>query len=249
MNRYKYQQIASKALKTTVLMKNDRVASYIPETKWFHHQTLIEMLKKYSCVYIKPDKGTGGGGILSVRRIYVDQVEVCDLYHKKRIHILQLYGWLRRKLRPSQRYILQRGIDLADVRGRPFDLRVFMQKPKKNWLISGMAAKIAAPGKIVTNFCKGGQPIEATKALYFATKDHEKVKKIIIEIYYLSKEIAKILNRQFAGLRELGIDLGIDKQNRIWIFEVNTQPHFQMFRKLKNRQMYNHIRKVHQQIV
>lgn len=249
MNSYKYQQIASKALKTMVLMKNDRVASYIPETRWYHDHTLMEMLNKYSFIYIKPDKGTGGGGILSVRRIHVDQVEVCDLYHKKRIPIFQLYGWLRKRLKSSQRYIVQRGIDLANVRGRPFDIRVFMQKPKRYWMISGIAAKIAAPGKIVTNYCKGGRPIEATKALYVATRDHEKVKKITIEIYYLSKEIAKILNRQFAGLRELGIDLGIDKQNKIWIFEVNTQPNFKMFRQLENRQMYHVIRKVHQQIV
>ena len=120
----------------------------------------------------------------------------------------------------------------------------------ENGLISGIAAKIAKPGKIVTNYCKGGQPYDVFKALYLATsKNHEKAKKIFIEIYYISKEIAKILNRRFSGLRELGIDVGVDKQYNIWVFEVNTHPNFQLFRRIGNQEMYHCIRKRHKQFV
>lgn len=250
MRRYKYQQIASKALKTMVLLTSEHVAKYIPETKWYQFETLLYMLQKYPVVYIKPDKGTGGGGIIRIRRLAPDRMEYRDLYGRKVMHVSQLYYWLNKKLNKSQKYIVQHGISLAQINGRPCDIRVLLQKPVDKWIISGMIAKVAAPGKIVTNYCKGGQPFEIFNALHLiSSNDRIKAKKIFIELYYLSKEIAKILNRRFRGLRELGIDVGIDKQNKIWIFEVNTQPNFQMFRKLQNKDMYQLIQRVHRRIV
>lgn len=235
MRKFKYQQIASKALKTMVLLTSNRIANYIPETRWHRSGNLAYMLHKYPAVYVKPDKGTGGGGIIRLKRISADFVQYQDLHEQKLLPVVHVHRWLDRKLVPNHRYILQRGISLAEIQRRPFDIRVLLQKPHDMWIISGMAAKAAAPGKIVTNYCKGGKPLGIFEALHAATeKNHEKAKKIFVELYYLSKEIAKILNRRFGGLKELGIDVGIDKQHKIWVFEVNTQPNFQMFRKLSN---------------
>ncbi len=250
MRRVRYQQIASKLLKTAVILNHPQLSSYIPETRWYSPEALHDMLEKYPVVYLKPDKGTGGGGIIRIRRINHYRFEYKDLSRSRVLPYSQLLRFVGRKLIPSQRYIIQKGISLACVGDRPFDIRVILQKPNGKWLVSGIAAKIAKPGKIVTNYCKGGQPYDVFKALYLATsKDHEKAKKIFIEIYYISKEIAKILNRRFSGLRELGIDVGVDKQYNIWVFEVNTHPNFQLFRRIGNQEMYHCIRKRHKQFV
>lgn len=250
MGKVRYQQIASKLLKTAVIRRDPALAEYIPETRWYSKDTLAEMLAKYSTVYLKPDKGTGGGGIIRLRRLNNNCVEYKDLYRRRVVPFYQLVRVLERRLTPNRRYLIQKGISLASIQGCPFDIRVFLQKPQRKWLISGIAAKIAKPGKIVTNYCKGGQPCDIFKALYLATaKNQEIAKKIFVELYYISKEIAKILNKRFLGLRELGIDLGIDKQNRIWIFEVNTNPNFQLFKKIGNREMYHCIRRRHRQFV
>lgn len=91
--------------------------------------------------------------------------------------------------------------------------------------------------------------MEAQKALYQVSTQKKQTNFLMRKIYNLSKEIAKTLNIFFPGLRELGIDLGVDKNLDIWIFEVNTRPDFKMFRVLDNHHMYDRIRKTHRFIV
>ncbi|RAL23376.1 YheC/YheD family protein [Thermoflavimicrobium daqui] len=247
----RYQQIASKALKTMVLLKHDSVKPYIPESGWYHQETLLSMLEKYTSVYIKPDKGGGGEGIIRIRQIQDEIYEYCSPYHCRYVvGKKQLIKAIDRKLSPLKRYIIQQGISLATIKDRPFDLRIFLQKPDEKWELTGMVAKIASPGQIVTNYCKGSRPCEVSRVLRYITRNNEKkMSELFYELYYLSKNVAKILNHRFNGLKELGIDVGIDKQNHIWIFEVNTRPRFKMFSKLVNPIMYNQIVKNHKKII
>lgn len=250
MGELPYQQIASKTLKTWVLQKNEAIRAYLPETNWYHPETLNEMLDKYGSVFIKPDKGGGGKGAIRLQKRSGQKVECRSLYESKVLPPTQIHDWIERRLNPTKKYIIQQGIHLATVKGRPFDLRIFLQKPDKEWKVNGICAKLAAPGKIVTNYCKGGQPYEAYKAFLEVTShDKKKAKELFIELYFLSKEIAKTLNSRFTGLKELGIDAGIDNQLRIWIFEVNTRPNFKMFRYLPDPRMFIRICKTHRKLV
>ncbi len=249
MKKLPYQQIASKALKTMVLLQNRKISPYIPETKRFNNQQLKQMLLNHSSVFIKPDKGGGGVGTVRVTKLGSQKVELHTLNNRRVIGSEKLLSYLKRCLNPKRHYIIQQGIELGKINGRPFDLRVHLQKPFSSWLISGVCAKIAAPGKIVTNHCKGGLPVEAQKALYQVSAQKKQTNFLMKKIYNLSKEIAKTLNDFFPGLRELGIDLGVDKNLDIWIFEVNTRPDFKMFRVLTDQHMYDRIRRTHRFIV
>ena len=62
----RYQQIASKMLKTRVLQQDPFLRGTIPETLWYTRRNLEEMLERYGTVFVKPDKGGGGVGILRV---------------------------------------------------------------------------------------------------------------------------------------------------------------------------------------
>jgi D-alanine-D-alanine ligase-like ATP-grasp enzyme len=114
--------------------------------------------------------------------------------------------------------------------------------------LTGVAAKIAAPGKIVTNFCKGGQPYQAGDAVCQVCGTDSAPKKIQ-ELNQMAYRVAHVLSKRFKGLRELGIDAGMDNNGKIWIFEVNTRPTYGMFRKLKDLKMYYKIRRNRKQIV
>ncbi|TCS95522.1 YheC/YheD family protein [Hazenella coriacea] len=245
-----YQQIASKHLKTQVLEKNMKIRPYLPATIWYHSQGLHQMLSRFGSVFIKPDKGGGGGGAIKLTLLQRGKIACQNLYSKKILPSYEVEHWVTKRMNPKRKYLIQQGIDLALIQGRPFDLRVNMQKPEKNWLITGMCAKIAAPGKIVTNHCQGGKPVHVEKAfLAVSNQDDYKAKSLHIELYTLSKEIAKTLNHRFTSLKELGIDVGIDKNNKIWIFEVNTRPDFKMFRDLSDKRIYRNIMKIHRRIV
>ncbi len=243
-----YQQIASKGLKTKILLRDPWIKQFIPQTVWYKEDSLWAMLNLYDLLYIKPDKGGGGAGIIRVKKLPRDQYDCKTLYRQKVVSAGDLVEIIKSWSRPDKRYLIQQGIKLAKIKNRPFDIRLMLQRQNKDWELTGVAAKIAAPGKIVTNFCKGGKPYAALAAVRGVYGDsHAKEK--TIELKKIAYQVAEALSNQFGGLRELGIDAGIDEEGHIWIFEVNTRPMFNMFRKLRNLQMYNKIRSKHLQII
>jgi hypothetical protein len=249
MATFPYQQIASKALKTAVLRKSERTRPYLPVTEWYDPSALFLMLNRFRSVFIKPDKGGGGAGAIRLNLRPDGDIEAKTLYSQNRLSRGELIKWLERRFQPKKRYIMQQGITLAQVKGRPFDIRVHLQKPSKEWKVSGFCAKLAAPGKIVTNHCRGGKPYDAYQALVEAAGGKaRRAREVYQELYFLSKEIARTLNSRFTGLKELGIDAGVDEALKIWIFEVNTRPDFKMFRYLEDMNAYRTIKKIHRHI-
>lgn len=54
--------------------------------------------------------------------------------------------------------IIQQGIKLELVEGRPYDIRAMVQhKPKSKWTCTGIFTKVGSPKKIVTNYAQGGK--------------------------------------------------------------------------------------------
>jgi hypothetical protein len=246
--RLRSREIASKMLKTRALVQHPSLRPYIPETRWYDPNALLEMLRKYGSVFIKPDKGGGGGGAIRLVLGKDGRVECRSLHSGSVRRMVETAQWVKRSLKPGKRYIMQRGVRLAKVDGRPFDIRIHLQKAG-DWKVLGMCAKVAAPGKIVTNYCKGSQPMEVAKALAAACGNSERRAKLYAELHALSILIAKTLNTRFKGIQQLGIDAGIDENFRIWIFEVNTRPRFKMFRALKDRSTYRRIKAMHRLLV
>jgi hypothetical protein len=231
-------------------MENPRVLPYIPVTKIYHRQVWIEMLYKFRTVFVKPDKGGGGRGAIKATLLEHHQVICQDLFRQITLPVKESSEWVEKRLQPEKRYLIQQGIDLARINHRPFDIRILLQKPEHQWIISGMCAKVAAPGKIVTNFCKGGHPLEIEQAFSKADFYEKNANQVLIrELKKISLEIAKTLNNKFTGLKELGIDAGIDRRKHIWIFEVNTRPNFEMFRRLADAKRYRRICQFHRQII
>src|SRR5690606_6475257 len=77
------------------------------------------------------------------------------------------YRFVKRRSK-GHSMILQRYIHLAKTRGRPFDLRVMVQKKpgRSRWKVTGMLAKVAGRRYIVTNIRRsGGKVVSAKTAL------------------------------------------------------------------------------------
>jgi YheC/D like ATP-grasp len=245
-----YQQIASKLLKTRVLEKTESLRPFLPETRLYSADTLEQMLQRYPTVYVKPDKGGGGGGILRVRKREDDKYEICFRTSTKITNRSRLDTRLRSCFLAGKRYLIQQGIDLVTIDHRPFDFRLLLQRPGNEWELTGIVAKAAAPGRIVTNHCKGGVPVDAISALWVAANgDPDTIQRWVKELVWLGIGTADALYARFTGLRELGIDVGLDRNGRFWIFEVNTRPQFRMFKKIGDRSMYRKIMQFHSKIV
>jgi glutathione synthase/RimK-type ligase-like ATP-grasp enzyme len=227
-----YRQIASKGLKTKVMMEEPLLRPFIPHTAWLTKRGLDRMLYVFPTVFIKPDKGGGGAGIVRVQRM-TEGYSVSFRNQCRKVDRNGLHRHLESLLLPHKRYLIQEGIQLATIDRRPFDVRVLLQKPTHFWVISGMIAKKAARSQFVTNHCKGGTPVALEQALKQMEGVPVPPARILEELKRISLLTAKVLDKRFPGIRELGLDVGIDQQGRLHIFEVNTRPQFQMFRKIQ----------------
>ena len=60
------RHVISKWAKTEALLVHDSIKPYIPRTMRMTAGNLRDMLEQLRMVYVKPDKGTYGGGVMRV---------------------------------------------------------------------------------------------------------------------------------------------------------------------------------------
>jgi glutathione synthase/RimK-type ligase-like ATP-grasp enzyme len=207
---------------------------YLPETRWLSRNRTYKMLRSYTSIFVKPNTGSGGSGIIRAKRkgkVY----EVRCGQKRKYVRSQSVYEAIKFYRKSSRRYLIQRGLRLAKYKGVIFDVRIYMQKPESKWMISGKVARVAAPHKFVTNYQKGGHAESLRKVLSsLFPNNSEKVKSRLERIDQLSYTIAETLDEQH-NLRELGVDLAIEKNGRMWIIEANSRPGHMLFTQLSNK--------------
>jgi hypothetical protein len=130
---------------------------------------------------------------------------------------------------------------MCKVNGRPFDLRVMVQRKKGiPWTITGKLAKIAGPNHIITNTARSkGYVLPALNALTktFSRKQSEL---ILNRLDQICLHAAKQLGKAY-GIRTYGFDMAVDHNGDTWVFEANERPAIAFFRKLKDKSYYHKI--------
>ncbi|MCL6443780.1 MAG: YheC/YheD family protein [Alicyclobacillus sp.] len=227
--------IRSKMRKTQPLMGDPIISRYVPETDWFNAASLYRMLQTYSTVYIKPDVGRKGDGVIRIRKLSGSECEVSYRQTSLRCASKNLIWELNKIRNANKKYIIQRGIDLATYHNRPFDVRVVLQKPLNRWHLSWMSAKVAPrTGSVVTNVAKGAKDVTLIKALR-GIDQSVNVHSVLRELIDVSYQIVQILGSKFP-LSIVGLDMAIDKKGNIWFVEANTKPDFTGLGKLDRNQ-------------
>ncbi|OAB41533.1 hypothetical protein PGLA_16865 [Paenibacillus glacialis] len=230
-------------IKHKILSKIPSLLPHIPATKWLTHSDALHMLNSHSTVFLKPDSGSGGSGILKIRKTSTGEYEIRYGKIRDRVGLHTLSRTLRMYQRSYNNYIVQEGIDLGRYHGRVFDIRMYLQKPRSEWGISGMAARIAPPHHYITNYTKGGTAATLEKVLLPLFEGNiEKMNACIQNLKNISLTIARTLNKKFKDTRELGIDLAVESSGQIWIIEANTRPQHKLFTKLPSSEMLRTIR-------
>ncbi|MFC5470662.1 YheC/YheD family protein [Cohnella suwonensis] len=213
----------------------------VPDTEWFDRSSLRRMLRTYSLVYIKPDVGRKGNGIIRVKRLRAEEFEISYKQTTSLRSRDKVYSAIKELLNPDKEYIIQQGIDLATYRHRPFDVRVVLQKPLGKWRTTLMCAKLAPRrSSVVTNVSKGAKDYNLYRLLK-GTDQRLNRSEIIRNLIDVSKQIAQILGSHFP-LKILGLDMGIDKRGNIWFIEANTKPDCQGLKKIDRRLYRKYLR-------
>ncbi|WP_230190977.1 YheC/YheD family protein [Paenibacillus sp. CECT 9249] len=223
-----------------VMLQNRNLRPHLPETRWMTDAGTLRMLGAHSSVFIKPDLGSGGNGIIRVRKLSRGY-EVRSGPSRKIVGAGSVLRTVRSSRRSNNRYLMQKGLQIARYQGKIFDIRVYMQKPEHKWVIAGMVARVAAPHKFLTNYHQGGHAEPLQKVLLNQFKNNQaKVDACHRKIEQLSMTIAETVSK-WSSTRELGIDLALDKNGYIWILEANSHPGHRLFTQLADQTMYSTI--------
>ncbi len=143
---------------------------------------------------------------------------------------------LHRKLNIGNKlYMVQQGIDLATINGRPYDIRQMMMRDQfKRWKSIGMIAKVAGPRSVITNVARGkGYVLPIDKALKqslgLSEAAAEKKKNEMIRLASLCTRIYNKIRYDW----QIGYDIAVDRRGKVWLIETNpTVPSHALFRKM-----------------
>ncbi|UVI31744.1 YheC/YheD family protein [Paenibacillus spongiae] len=216
------RQLASKWAKTEALLSHPRIAPHIPPTRLFSSQNLRSMMAAHGMVVIKPVKGAGGHGVIKVME---DQGGYSYTYYSQIKRFASFEGLFASldKMRKGRRYLIQKGIRLATIDGRPIDYRVKYVKENGVWTIRAIVGRLARPGLFVTNLCRGGTQLLGSDGIRRSVSASAVAGKKR-QMRELTRISTQVLESRFPGIGQLGFDFGIDKSGKLWIFEVNTRP-------------------------
>lgn len=241
MNTYESSSIESKWTKTKWLLSERNLSKHVPSTKLFQRDHLTSMLSDYSTVFFKPTTGSGGANIIRIKKLpqgYQTQLKAIKSYYST---MDALYNKLNR-FANGRSYVLQKGIHLARTKGKPFDIRVMVQKTDKGvWKSTAIFMKIGSQGMVATNYNQGGKIGYLNQTMSGAGYNLLKTKRLEVELKQLGVKVAKNFDHHKKGFRELGLDVALDSTGKLWILEVNTRPQFYPLKNMKDKALYRRI--------
>lgn len=185
------------------------------------------LLQRFGGIYLKPDQGFGGDGIVVVRT------------GPGRGYMIAGRGALRtgpaglvrclRQLIRRRAYIVQQELPLVRWRGRRFDVRVLMLRDGSGrWQVGGTAVRVGAAGSLVSNLRRGGRardPAVVLAEAVAACRDGTlPVEGLLAAIHVVALAAAQAVARAVPAAGELGIDIGLDAGGHPWVIEVNPKP-------------------------
>ncbi|MHB9145482.1 MAG: YheC/YheD family endospore coat-associated protein [Symbiobacteriia bacterium] len=201
---------------------------FLPETRHYTGpHDLTDMLARHPQVFVKPDGGSLGIGIVRIRRLPRGLFEYRrSLRAGDRARVFSSLAAVCRRTQAVARrhhYIVQQGLNLARAGGATFDIRMLVQKDRSGqWSITSGVARLAATGRLATNIFLGGEALGATRILRAALGAAAPGRQQMAETGRL---VASALEQQLGRtLGEVGIDFGVDQTGRIWVIEVNSRP-------------------------
>lgn len=216
-----------------LLNQEEDIRPHLPETHGADLASLQEMRKKYPSLLIKPVNSSKGRGIMRMKLLEDGYWELQYPHTRtgkwQRVRFLSTFPSLLKERLVPNRYLIQQQLPLANYRGRPFDLRVSVQRGVNGeWQMTGIVGKVARQGAFLTNMAQGGQTFPLPHLL--SEYPYLDEKEVTRQIASLSLRIADCLSRHLPGLADLGLDIGLTEEGSPMFIEANGQDQRYSFR-------------------
>lgn len=231
----------SKLAKHKVLSGSPKIVPYLPPTRIMNKESFMDFVKKYSEVVVKPSSGSGGTGVMMVRKLPDGDYEIQSGTRRIRNKtLLSTYNTIQSSV--NRTYLIQPKLSLARINGRPFDLRVMVQKRKgMDWKVTGIMAKVAGSGYFITNLVRSkGKALPFHTAVQSSNIQGITSTQLQEQIHQTALLIVKRL-QSYYRINTVGLDIGIDHKGKVWLIEANFSPDKTYFKRLKDKTIYKRI--------
>ncbi|WP_342443236.1 YheC/YheD family protein [Lysinibacillus sp. FSL K6-0075] len=181
----------------------------------------------YKRVVFKPIDGRKGKGIYFITKAGAKYFEVrkdsiTTTYTKP-----QLDALIKEQL-ASGTFIMQPYIQSVTRSGQVYDFRLHVQKNGEGkWVVTTVYPRIAPNGSIIPNINNGGYTNYLDPFLEQEFKEEAYNIRRMLEHFSLSlaHHLDEIQMAKFGEvIDEIGIDVGLDQNQKIWMYEVNWRP-------------------------
>ena len=211
----------------SMLEDSSTVKEFMPDTKKLDTLPRFRSFcSEHRFVYLKPVRGKAGEGIMRIE-YKNDAWRLQRLKEQKAVtrrfaNLDQVWKHVKGHTR-QQKYIMQQGIKRARYRGKPFDVRVLVQKNGDGeWSVTGVGIRRAGSQSITTHVPRGGSIHSLSSVLHAVFKsDPENMESMI---HQTALKIAEVLNVKIENLAEMSMDLGLTDEGKLWFFEANAKP-------------------------
>ena len=200
----------------------------VPKTSVLAKDNLKYLLATNSMVYLKPVHGKAGVDffkIINQDGYYIMTYQTKKTTNQNKFNSYNLLWNKIEHLTKGKEYILQSGIKLKTYKGRPYDVRILVQKNGLGqWKVTGLGIRVAGEKSITTHVPRGGYIESFDKVLVsnFGEKFPVHWKNYLSDLVI---DLAKYIERRSGySLGEMSMDIGIDQTNKIWFFEANSKP-------------------------
>ncbi|MFJ5760058.1 YheC/YheD family protein [Neobacillus sp. NPDC093182] len=198
-------------------------ASYlIPSTTLHKPEELITFLKNQPKAVIKPLSGNHGKKVFFIEKTE-QQYKVTEQFNTMYLNEKELNRYFQ-PIITGQRFLMQPFIECKTKNGLTYDFRLHVQKNGEGkWEINLIYPRICGNAKMISNISSGGYRGELASFLKDEFGEDSKMVKESLEVFALtfSAHFDTLYEHSFD---ELGIDVGIDANQRLWMFEVNWRP-------------------------
>ncbi len=201
--------------------------AFLPSTiKLANADEVWQQLELNESVILKPEYGARGIGIYHLQKkeeAVIVRLPANAERPERTFRSKAIFSKWANKLLSKYGYLCQPFLDLSTKEKEPFDVRILLQKNQQNrWIEKGRGIRLGHKEGITSNIATGGTVLELSE---FERQYPGSVPKTAEQtIEHLLFCIPKEMESHFKPLFELGIDLGIDREGKVWILDVNSKP-------------------------
>ncbi|WFA06259.1 YheC/YheD family protein [Bacillus sp. HSf4] len=210
-----------KALKADSILQ-----SYLPATRLAASaQDILRLLAKEKSCILKPASASGGRGIIHLE---MTGKTVKASYQTGKHKQLKSFSkqasfetWCKKVL--QHRYLLQSFLDIQDKDGYPCDIRLLLQKNRSGeWETAGKTVRRSYQHGLLANLTGDAESVSFDSWLVSVPKKRQAV--LLDDLETIAQAVPKALESGHGPLFELGLDICLTKDGKVWLLDVNSKP-------------------------